>query len=189
MRRQSEAPYSQDEHPIRLAGRALGALGQSMTPRVRRTRKVWAALEHYDTRRDQQGFRDPVLPVQTGTVHAFGAAPWGDGRQPEFFDHDGPFAVCGTHVKVRLGVAFDSEDEDSCARCVDLVAKGLTARRPHGPSVYLCTATVRPDLPGYSQVVACHLPEDHEGAHRGERATWREGPDDFTPAGDYRVGE
>jgi hypothetical protein len=67
MRRQSEAPYSRDEHPIRLAGRALGALGQSMTPRVRRTRKVWAALEHYDTRRDQQGFRDPVLPVQTGT--------------------------------------------------------------------------------------------------------------------------
>jgi hypothetical protein len=146
--------------------------------------RVWAALERYELKRDWASHElRHVLPVETGVVHAFGTRDTAN-RDPEFFHADGPFAICGQHVKVRLPVSFPSDDEEACPRCVELVAQGKTS---HPKSEYRmdCDETVRPEMEGFSQVVTCCLKAAHKGSHRTvEGGTWRDGAEDFTPT-DY----
>lgn len=97
--------------------------------RIRPTYKVWAAFEHYDWVRDPEGYRDPVLPEDPGKTHALGQVVHNLSRAPEFFDYRGPVALCGEHVKVRLSIPFDADEEGICKRCAALVREGRT-RRP-----------------------------------------------------------
>ena len=151
----------------------------------RRTYATWAALERYDLPRDAQGYREPALPAEPGTVHAFRQGVPADSREPEFFDARGPFALCGRHVKVRLAVEFSADDEAVCEQCAALVRSGQVHRR--GPS-YDCGAIVRPDMDGFPGVIDCQRPDGHDGPHSGGGGTWQFGPDDFTPSGDYSTG-
>lgn len=148
----------------------------------RRRRRVWAALEGYDVARDWQSHEvHPVLPEELGRIHAF-AATETTNRDPEFFAHDGPWAICGGHIKVRLPVSF-KPDDDACARCSELVAAGRTANADPRPQFEDCRAVVLPDLTGLPQVVACSRRAYHDGPHRSlDGHTWLEGPDDFTPS-------
>jgi hypothetical protein len=79
-------------------------------------RRVWAALERYELRRDWATHEiRQVLPEELGVVHAFGDSNTGI-RDPEFFAAEGPYAICGRHVKVRLAVNFASDDDEACPR-------------------------------------------------------------------------
>lgn len=149
----------------------------------RATRQYRAALEQYDVRRDALGYRDPVLPAESGKVHAVSGAPLRRGDAPEFKVY--PWgAACGYPVRVILPVTFDDADPDACTACAEAIAKGRPARHF---AEWQCLSTVIPTLPGFSQVVECQLTSGHQGRHRGEGATWTDGAD-FAPS-DYTVGD
>ncbi len=152
-------------------------------PDYRPGRRVWAALERYEIRRDWATHEiRQVLPEELGIVHAFGDSNTG-ARDPEFFAAEGPYAICGRHVKVRLAVDFSSGDEEACPRCVELAAAGHTFPPNRGTPRWDCQVVVRPEMAGQPQVVLCTLREDHEPPHRSMTGdTWVSGPEDFTPS-------
>lgn len=150
---------------------------------LRRGYRVWAALEHYELKRDwaTHDLRQ-VLPDEMGVMHAFGAGDTAV-RDPEFFQAEGPYAVCGEHVKVRLSVDFASDDEEACPRCVELVAAGhkTSPKNGHYPPSE-CDAIVLPAMAGQPAVVSCAQRDDHDPPHRSRDGdTWEAGPEDFTP--------
>jgi hypothetical protein len=170
--------------------RGIAALGDavatvlSMSEKARRTVRTYrAALERYDLHRDSLGYRDPVLPVETGVVHAVSGPPLERWEDAEFKVN--PWgAACGDPVHVILPVPFVESDPDACAACAKAIAEGRPVKvfqdRP-------CFHTVSPPMTGYSQVVGCELPDGHRGPHRGEGATWTYGGEDFTPD-EYTAG-
>lgn len=150
----------------------------------REPHRVWAALEHYDVARDRQSHEThPVLPREPGVVHAYGERANG-AKDPEFFTAKGPYALCGSHVKVRLAVLFREGEDDACSKCVELVRVGVTSRR----SGYLsdsreCQSVIQPVLPDAPPVAACARRADHDGPHRAsDGAEWNAGPEDYVPA-------
>lgn len=152
-------------------------------PDYRPGRRVWAALERYEIRRDWATHEvRQVLPEELGVVHALADSNTG-ARDPEFFAVEGPYAICGRHVKVRLAVDFSSDDDDACPRCVELVAAGHTFPPNRGTPRWDCQAVVHPEMAGRPQVVDCALRDDHEPPHRSRAGdTWVSGPEDFTPS-------
>jgi hypothetical protein len=93
-----------------------------------------SGLTRYDVQRDPFDHRlEPVLPAETGPVHAVPISPRDRRvlRAPEFLDPELGYAtaVCGTTVKVVLPMTFDAGDEDSCRRCVGPALRGEDA--PH----------------------------------------------------------
>ena len=152
-----------------------------VAPRV--VRRYRAALEHYDIRRDALGYRDPVLPAETGAVHAVTGWSLKSNYEPEF-KREPWWSECGAAVHLVLQVDFDGDDPDACPACVTAIASG---RRVKVFQDSPCFSTVAPTMPGYSQMVGCGLPSGHPGPHRGEGASWT-GSDDFTPD-EYTAGE
>lgn len=151
---------------------------------VRKTvRKYRAALEHYDVHRDQLGFREPILPLESGRVHAVSGGSPRRGDAPEFKLQPWE-AACGHMVHVILPMPFDGADPDSCVACLEAVVKGGPLRVFAEPP---CLSTVIPTVSGFSQMVGCQLSQGHPGRHRGEGATWSDGSD-FTPS-EYAVGD
>lgn len=145
--------------------------------------RVWAALERFEIGRDwPTGKRGARLPEVAGTIHAYGDR-FTASKEPEYFAADGPYALCGAHVKVRLPVSFQMEEDDACSKCADLVRQGLTrAPRNSHLAPLPCQAVVRPDLEGLPQVLACVRGEHHEPPHRStDGSTWDTGPEDLTP--------
>ena len=163
-----------------------------MTERDEAERRVlaptmWAALERFERKRDAQHFGYNALPEDPGTVHALpGGRPFRLPR-PEFMSGEGPRALCGHRVLVRLPVSFDGEDPDACAECCELLARGVT-RAPGGPGrSFDCGAVVRPEGTA-AAAYGCVLRERHRGPHRAAGGeTWETGPEDFTPAPDGYV--
>lgn len=146
---------------------------------------TYAALERYETRRHPQlGFREPILPAESGVVHAYTTRTAGSTRDPEFFEDRHRDAICGAAVRVRLNVRFDPADGDVCRTCAAKFAQGL---RYHFRPVPRddCQATVRPGLPGYPQMLGCQRLRGHQGPHEADAGSWVVGAEDFTPDGDY----
>jgi len=153
----------------------------------KRDLKYWVAYRNYDLRRDALGYRDPVLPVEVGIVHA--ALRWSmrpGAREPEFITGDPWSAVCSLPVRVIMPQVFNAADPDACADCAAQIAAGYEP--PRMLHAYPCSSVVWPTVPGFSQAVACSLPSGHRGRHRGEGATWDRGESDFAP-GHYSVGD
>lgn len=150
---------------------------------LQRGYRVWAALEHYELKRDWATHElQQILPSELGVVHAFGGGDTGV-RDPEYFYADGPYALCGQHVKVRLAIAFPSADEEACPVCVELVAAGRRTSPNNGYYSRDCDAIVHPAMEGQPEVVSCAMRDDHDPPHRSRNGdTWETGPEDFTPS-------
>lgn len=147
---------------------------------------MWAALEDYDLAREWQSHEvHPKLPVEMGTIHAFGACLTA-AKDPEFFDFEGPYAVCGMHVKVRLAIPFPEEpDDDVCTTCAQRVAQGATGPPGRGDAYAYseCQAVVQPNMEGLPHAVACVKRNHHDPPHRSSDGhIWVDGPKDFTPS-------
>jgi hypothetical protein len=146
---------------------------------------MWAALERFERKRDAQHFGYNALPEDPGTVHALPGGRLFRLPRPEFMGGEGPRALCGDRVLVRLPVAFDDGDPDACAECCELLARGVT-RAPGGGvgRRFDCRAVVTPDAAD-AAAYGCALREGHRGPHRAAGGeTWETGPEDFTPAPD-----
>ncbi|MFQ6172556.1 hypothetical protein ACK8HX_13185 [Oryzobacter sp. R7] len=161
-------------------------LPRGRRPDDRGAYRYFAALERFDlTRNPATGLREERLPDELGAIHAMRLRETPDTRREAYFEARGPFALCGTHVKVRLPVTFRGEEDEACPGCAKRVAEGAT-RAPQAEGYYACEAVVLPDLPGFSGAVSCFLPDRHDGPHRTrEGGTWTSGPEDFTPTGNY----
>jgi len=154
--------------------RQTGAMSRS-------ERRLYAALEHYDVVRDWPSHEvHPVLPDELGLVHAFGASSTRV-KDPEFFDGDGPMAICGVRVKVRLAIPFPRGTEDVCLACGLLVAQGVSDPAPRR-TAYQCDAVVAPGMEGLPHAVECDRRLHDDPPHRSRDGhTWVNGPEDFTP--------
>lgn len=148
------------------------------------TRPMWASLERFERQRDRQHhFVDPVLPEEPGTVHAYpGGEPFRL-LEPEYFEGEGPRALCGHRVMVRLPIAFNSRDAEACQDCVDLLVRGESHAPGGGRNP--CQAVVQPGGEAEAAAYGCELRDGHRGPHRAaDGATWQSGPEDFVPAPD-----
>lgn len=95
-----------------------------------------SGLTRYDVQRDPVDHRlEPVLPAESGPVHAVPVSPRDKRvlRAPEFLDPELGYAtaVCGTTVKVVLPMTFDVGDDDSCPRCVGPALRNERTPRRH----------------------------------------------------------
>jgi hypothetical protein len=124
--------------------------------------------------------------------------PWSGDPSPNpdfphsFYEHPGPYAACGSRLRVVMSEPFVADRPDACPKCVVLFGQGKAFRNPPRDwwerDPYFCEEYLR--LPAEDgdrgvTVLECRERYSHRGLHRtSDGATWESGADDYVPAPD-----
>lgn len=152
--------------------------------------QVWATFAKVDRVRDPNDHViDPVLAADPGPTHAYQSVVPKGVREPEFYAGDGPMAICGTRVLVRLPIPFGGDDPDSCPDCAKRVAQGRLHPPPRpGSGFRPCGHSIQYSDDDGTHDLECRLRPRHDGMHRARSGeSWEHGPEDLVPPPDGYV--